>query len=301
MCKENKNMHYNFLLLLLDIYDDLHYRQSSETPFVTTSSSRASSVSTLTPGSTTDEKYGHSSCSAWAVSSTHTTDSKTTCISASIEETLLSDYNVHELPSHSKSKESGIALAARVEYLKAKTKYLRNDLDTQKAPLLFRIEQIVENDSHIKFYTGFTSYVVFLNTFEFLGPAVHRLNYWGDTERKTTWMRKNAALTPLNQYFLTLVKLQLNLQVKDLVHRFRISTGLVSKYFITWICSMYHHLKEIGHHLWNKWLLLCHKHFKTDTRQLIASLIEVKFLLKLRQIYSCSRVRGLTTSTQIPY
>lgn len=38
------------------------------------------------------------------------------------------------------------------------------------------------------------------------------------------------------------MKLKLNLQVKDLALRFHISTGLVSKYFITWIS---HHLKEI--------------------------------------------------------
>ena len=94
-------------------------------------------------------------------------------MSASRGETLLSDYSVHELPSHGENKESDIALAARVEYLEAKTKYLRNDLDTQKAPLLFRIEQMAENDSLVKFYTGFASYVLFLNFVEFLGPAVH--------------------------------------------------------------------------------------------------------------------------------
>ena len=132
-----------------------------------------------------------------------------------------------------------------MEYLEAKTKYLRTEFDTRKAPFLFRIEQIAANDSLVKFYTGFASYILFLNFFKFLGQAVHRLTYWGDTDRKTTRRRKNTALTPLNQYFLTLVKLQLNLQVKDITYRFKISTGLVSKYFITWISFMYHHFKEI--------------------------------------------------------
>ena len=127
------------------------------------------------------------------------------------------------------------------------TKQLRSHInaDTEKAPLLFRIEQIADNDSLVKFYTGFASYALFLMFFEFLGPSVYRLRYWGVSERKTSRRRKNTALTPLNQYFLTLVKLRLNLQVKDLAHRFRISTGLVSKYFITWISFMYHQLKEI--------------------------------------------------------
>ena len=168
-------------------------------------------------------------------------------MSVAVGKPLLSDYGVHELPLQTSYKESdtGAALSARVEYLEAEIKHLRNFTDTQKMPMLFRIEEIADNDSLIKFYTGFASYILFLNFFEFLGPAVYRLKYWGDSERKTTRRRKNTVLTPLNQYFLTLVKLRLNLQVKDLAHRFCISTGLVSKYFITWISFMYHHLKEI--------------------------------------------------------
>ena len=190
---------------------------------VTPSSSRASSVSAPTPGSTTDEEP----------------------MSVSIGEPLLSDYSVHELPSlGGTSEESGTALAARVEYLEAETKHLSSCIGTKRIPLLFRVEQILD-DSLIKFYTGFASYTLFLSFFEFLGPSMYRLNYWGDGERKTSRRRKNTALTPLNQYFLTLVKLRLNLQVKDVAHRFRISTGLVSKYFITWISFLYHHLKEI--------------------------------------------------------
>ena len=42
-----------------------------------------------------------------------------------------------------------------------------------------------------------------------------------------------------------LVKLRLNLSVKDLAYRFGISTGLVSQYVTTWICFLYCQLKEI--------------------------------------------------------
>ena len=52
-------------------------------------------------------------------------------------------------------------------------------------------------------------------------------------------------LSPLNQFFLTLVKLKLNLRVLDLARRFGVSKSLVSKYFITWVCFLYQHLKEI--------------------------------------------------------
>ena len=57
--------------------------------------------------------------------------------------------------------------------------------------------------------------------------------------------QRKKKLDPLNQFFLTLLKLRLNLPVKDLANRFKISIGLVSKYITTWICFLYHQLKEI--------------------------------------------------------
>lgn len=52
-------------------------------------------------------------------------------------------------------------------------------------------------------------------------------------------------LGPLNQFFMTLMKLKLNLREKDLAHRFDVSVSVVSKYFITWVCFLYSHLNEI--------------------------------------------------------
>ena len=48
-----------------------------------------------------------------------------------------------------------------------------------------------------------------------------------------------------NQLFLTLVKLKRNLKLRDLAFRFGLSTSQVSRYITTWICFLYHHLKEI--------------------------------------------------------
>lgn len=45
--------------------------------------------------------------------------------------------------------------------------------------------------------------------------------------------------------FLTLIKLKLNLKERDLAYRFGIAISVVSKYFITWVCFLYHHLSEI--------------------------------------------------------
>ena len=169
---------------------------STHLPSETPSSSRASSVTAPTPGSTTDED-------------------------PMLAEPSLSNYNVHELPSQDDGKRPR-ALAARVEYLEAETKQLRSHMtvDGETVPLLLRIEQIADNDTLVRFYTGFASYALFLSFFKFLGLSVYRLSYWGDSERKTSLRRKNTALTPINQYFLTF---RLNLQVKDLAHRFNIS------------------------------------------------------------------------------
>ena len=85
-----------------------------------------------------------------------------------IGEPLLSDYSVHELPSQEDDKQSDTALAARVEYLEAETKHLRSHINAEKAPLLFRVEQIAHNDSLVKFYTGFASYALFLSFLDHL-------------------------------------------------------------------------------------------------------------------------------------
>jgi len=74
-----------------------------------------------------------------------------------------------------------------------------------------RIEQIAHDDKLVWLYMGFISYMVLI----------------------------------LKPIFLTLVKLRQNLQAQVLAHTFNISKSLVSKYIITWITFMYHHLKEI--------------------------------------------------------
>ena len=172
-----------------------------------------------------------------------TDDDRSLC--ASIGEPLFSDYLVHELPDSNDSHEPVIdaALSARIEVLEAEVTHL-SSMPAEKR--FFRIEQISDNDSLIRFYTGFISFEVLLLFFKFLGPAAHKPMYWGDQERKTSRRRKQLKLSSLNQFFLTLVKLRLNLRVKDLAFRFGISVGLVSKYFATWICFLYRHLLEIN-------------------------------------------------------
>jgi len=76
----------------------------------------------------------------------------------------------------------------------------------------------------IRFYTGFVSYAIFLSFFNFLGPVVNELRYRGEKGGQGLCVRM---LDPINQLFLTLVKLKLNLKLKDLAFCF----------VNTWICT----------------------------------------------------------------
>ena len=69
--------------------------------------------------------------------------------------------------------------------------------------------------------------MVFLAFFEFLGPVVEHLNYWGSKEgvRQRHRPRK---LDAKNQLFLTLVKLKLNLKLTDLALVYPLPRRLVT-------------------------------------------------------------------------
>ena len=133
-------------------------------------------------------------------------------------------------------------LTSRIEYLVAENQKLKNNLTSQREKL-FRIEHITNSDSLITFYTRFISLILML-FFEFLGPEVNHLNYWG-TKGSSRKSKPKIKLDPLNEFFLTLVKLRLNARVQDLAYHFGISAALVSHYFTTWICFLYNHLQEI--------------------------------------------------------
>ena len=136
-----------------------------------------------------------------------------------------------------------VALVARIQFLEAQNNALRQQLShTRKG---FRIEQIANDDSLVSLYTGFPSYEVLLSFFEFLGPAAHNLHYHG-SKSKGKRRRKTKLDDPLNQFFLTLVKLKLDLNMVDMAFRFGISSTSVSRYFITWISFLYHQLNELN-------------------------------------------------------
>ena len=164
------------------------------------------------------------------------------------------NYQIHELPmdtepatppslSTAVDGEDSIlvntALMARIEALESENMRLA----TRKSAK-FCVDKIMHNDHLVSFYTGFKSFYIFLVFFQFLGPAVDRLNYWG---KKATQRKRNrvAKIKSIDQLLVTLMKLRLNLKVVDLAFRFGVSASCVSRYITTWICFLYHQLKEI--------------------------------------------------------
>ena len=159
------------------------------------------------------------------------------------------DFTVHELslPSDDSyqlpSQDNVTALKAQLELLQAENASLRKQKEL-KPVTAFRIEQIQHDDSLVRFYTGFITFQVLIAFFDFLGDVVNRLNYVGSKEGDRTRHRRRK-LSPLNALFLTLIKLRLNLRLRDLAFRFGLSVGQTSNIITTWVCFLYQHLSEI--------------------------------------------------------
>ena len=105
------------------------------------------------------------------------------------------------------------ALLARIEFLEAQLKKLKSTDHKKSQP--FSIDQIKHNDHLISFYKGFPSFDLFLEFYHFLGPAIDKLHYW-ETKPDARKRHHSTKLTPMDQLFMTLVKLRLNLKSVDL-------------------------------------------------------------------------------------
>ena len=108
-----------------------------------------------------------------------------------------------------------------------------------------RVESISDNDQKVKFYTGFSTFAALMVCFNFLGPCVNKLVYRSTAAEEKSNKGRKRILSPLNEFFLLLVRLCLGLFEKDLAYRFGISQSSVSRILITWINFVYLQLKQI--------------------------------------------------------
>ena len=96
-------------------------------------------------------------------------------------------------------------------------------LEHHQAVCLLTVEAIKEDDVRTKFYTGLSTWYLFTILFNFLSPYV----------------RKPRQLTLMNEFFLVLLKLRLNLHSEDLAFRFGVSLSSVSRIIHKWLDIMY--------------------------------------------------------------
>ncbi|XP_014674876.1 PREDICTED: uncharacterized protein LOC106814989, partial [Priapulus caudatus] len=106
---------------------------------------------------------------------------------------------------------------------------LISDSDTRMS-----VKKFDNNPDAINFYTGFDDYEHFKFVFNVLGPAVDHLNSCNDCK-----------LEPVDQFFVTLIKLRLAKEDLELSFMFNISPRTVGSIFNTWVKFMYYQFKEI--------------------------------------------------------
>ena len=151
----------------------------------------------------------------------------------------------------------------------------------------FSIESIQHDDKAILFYTGFPSYILLLTCFNFLGPAAMVLCYdKKSVDPEAGFVGRHRALTPMNEFFLTLCCLRLALKEQDLAYRFQISQSTVSRIITTWLNFMFYKFKEVP--IWQSRQAIDHfmpDCFELRILELGALLMQQNCSLKCHQIH----------------
>ena len=91
----------------------------------------------------------------------------------------------------------------------------------------FSVQIIESNDYLTNFYTGLPAWVIFLHLFMFLSPC----------------LPQPRALSLMDEFLLTLMRLRLNLMLEDLAYRFRVSSSTASRIFLKWLDLMYMYVR----------------------------------------------------------
>ena len=108
---------------------------------------------------------------------------------------------------------------------------LREELHKAKKELAackFGFGLVEGDDKKTHYYTGLASWALFLHVFNFLSSHVKH---------------SCRVMTPMDQFFLVLVKLRLDLHFQDMAYRFAVSLGTITNIFHEWLEIMSMRLK----------------------------------------------------------
>ncbi|CAH3117632.1 unnamed protein product [Porites lobata] len=179
--------------------------------------------------------------------------------------------------------------------------------------LRFGLEKFKSSDDDMQYYTGMENYAQFKALYDFLDGGVNacsRLNYWGSNNSNLQLdslekRGKKRTLLPIDELFLTMARLRVNIPEKVLSDWYKISVSEVSRIFITWVNFMFTRFMQLP--IWaskktvEKTMPDCFKfdYPFTRTRSYYNSLkITVRVILDCTEIFiekpSCFRAQSAT-------
>ena len=146
-------------------------------------------------------------------------------------------------------------LRQQILELKAKLEVLQKQL--------FTVDRFKDDDSSVRFYTGFPNWHTMSVVYNYLNPGVEgeNITYWlsqsnltvpadfYEDEEKEEPSRKRGrsrSLRPIDEFFVVLCRLRQGLPEEHLAHLFQVSVSTISRLFITWINFMFLRLGQIN-------------------------------------------------------
>jgi hypothetical protein len=145
----------------------------------------------------------------------------------------------------------------------------------------FGIERFGSDDSLFNFYTGFSSFTAYKAFFSFIEPSASRMQtmYYEPSESISLAGRPKCILL-VDELFMFLCRLRVNLLEMDLAVRFNCSVSTVSRKLITWANYLYFVLGSIP-----IWLS------RADVDRLMPDAFKTKYP-STRMIIDCTEIRS---------
>ena len=124
---------------------------------------------------------------------------------------------------------------------------LKSRYSKLECELRFELDKFKSSNDNMQYYTGMENHAQFKALYDFLDGNVNaysRLNYWGSNNSNLQLdglekRGKKCILLPIDELFLTMAQLRVNIPEKVLSDWYKISVSEVSRIFITWVNFMF--------------------------------------------------------------
>lgn len=140
-----------------------------------------------------------------------------------------------------------------IEQLEEQIKSLKDTLsDKAKLKREFFLEDVMENNDSVKFFTGIPTLGCLNMLVNLITPQAEKLKYWDKNKDKkikyqtspVTKPGPKRSLSVLEEFVICLVRLRLGLMRRQLSDIFSVSQAQISRIFTTWVCFLATLFKE---------------------------------------------------------